>query len=69
MPVCEAAFIRKALVLLGSIVFLLKTEKRGCGSLVVTVEPPSPAALRRTTGRQTGHTEAETQTNGNETQD
>ena len=29
-------------------------KKRGCGSPALSVEPPSPAALRRTTGRQTG---------------
>ena len=31
-------------------------KKRGCGSQSQYVNTPSPAALRRTTGRQTGHT-------------
>ena len=31
-------------------------EKRGCGSERGYVNTPSPAALRRATGRQTGHT-------------
>ena len=29
------------------------SAKRGCGCWWLSVEPPSPAALRRTTGRQT----------------
>ena len=32
---------------------MTKIKKRGCGYLRLTLEPPSPAALRRTTGRQT----------------
>ena len=33
--------------------FLIFSEKSACGFLRLTLEPPSPAALRRTTGRQT----------------
>ena len=32
---------------------MTKIEKRGCGYLRLTLEPPSPAALRRTTAGQT----------------
>ncbi len=36
-------------------------EKRACGSPPLTVEPPSPAALRRTDGAPDGRDGAETQ--------